>query len=63
MGAQRITFALVDNSGGFEISPERVRLGDLAGFAADVATFLRGEGKEMDANAVEVAVKSGSLAI
>lgn len=63
MEAQRITFALVDNSAGFETSPERVRLGDLAGFAADVATFLRGEGKEMDANAVEVAVKPGSLAI
>ncbi len=50
MEAQRITFALVDNSAGFETSLERVRLGDLAGFAADVATFLRGEGQEMDAN-------------
>lgn len=63
MDAQRITFALTDDSAGFEVSPERVRLGDLAGFTADVAAFLRGEGKEVDANAVEVAVKQGSLAI
>ena len=63
MDAQRITFALTDDSAGFEASPERVRLGDLAGFAADVAAFLRGEGKEVDTNAVEVAVKQGSLAI
>ena len=32
---------MIDHSAGFEASPERVRLGDLAGFSADVATFLR----------------------
>ncbi|QDL38953.1 hypothetical protein [Rhodoferax sediminis] len=63
MEAQRITVALIDRSAGFETSPERVRLGDLANFSADVATFLRGEGKEIDTSALEVAIKHGSLAI
>lgn len=63
MEAQRITIALIDNSGGFEATPERVRLGDLADFSADVATFLRGEDKEVDTKTLEVAVRKGSLAI
>ena len=63
MEAQRITVALIDHSGGFEASPERVRLGDLADFSADVATFLRGEDKDVDTKTLEVAVRKGSLAI
>ncbi|MEI8325068.1 MAG: hypothetical protein WCH44_06810 [Betaproteobacteria bacterium] len=63
MEAQRITVALIDHSGGFEATPERVRLGDLADFSADVATFLRGEDKDVDTNTLEVAVRKGSLAI
>jgi hypothetical protein len=63
MEAQRITIALTDTSAGFEATPDRVRLGDLASFSADVATFLRGEDKEVDTNALEVAVRKGSLAI
>lgn len=63
MEAQRITVALIDHSGGFEATPERVRLGDLADFSADVATFLRGEDKDVDTKTLEVAVRKGSLAI
>lgn len=63
MEAQRITLALADCSGGFETSPERVRLGDLARFADDVQVFLRGDTKEVDAQQLEVAVIKGSLAI
>lgn len=63
MEAQRITVALIDHSAGFEASPERVRLGDLADFSADVATFLRGEDKDVDTKTLEVAVRKGSLAI
>ncbi len=63
MDAQRITIALIDHSAGFEVSPDRVRLGDLATFSTDVATFLRGEGKEIDTNTLEVAVVKGSFAI
>ena len=63
MEAQRITIALIDNTAGFEATPDRVRLGDLAGFSADVATFLRGEDNDVDTNTLEVAVRKGSLAI
>ena len=63
MDAQRITIALTDTSAGFEATPERVRLGDLAAFSADVASFLRGEDKEVDTNTLEVAVVKGSFAI
>ena len=63
MEAQQITIALIDNSAGFEASPERVRLADLAEFSADVAIFLRGDGKEVDSKTLEVAVINGSLGI
>jgi len=63
MEAQRITVALIDHSVGFEATPERVRLGDLADFSADVATFLRGEDKDVDTKILEVAVRKGSFAI
>ena len=63
MEAQRITIALIDHSAGFEASPERVRLSDLADFSADVATFLRGDGKDVDTRTLEVAIRKGSLAI
>ena len=63
MEAQQITIALIDHSAGFEASPERVRLADLADFSADVAAFLRGDGKDIDPKTLEVAVRKGSLAI
>lgn len=63
MEAQRITITLIDHSAGFEATPERVRLGDLAEFSSDVATFLRGLDKEVDTNLLEVAVRKSSLAI
>jgi hypothetical protein len=63
MEARSIIFALKDHVGGFETSPERVRLGDLARFADDVLAFLRGDSKEVDAQGLEVAVRSGSLVI
>jgi hypothetical protein len=63
MDAQRITLALENSSDGYEVTPERVRLADLARFAKDVQDFLRGEGKEVDTQSLEVAVRKGSLAI
>ncbi len=63
MEAQRITIALIDHSAGFEATPDRVRLGDLADFSTDVETFLRGENKEIDPKTLEVAVLKGSFAI
>lgn len=63
MEAQRITIALTDYTAGFQATPDRVRLGDLAAFSSDVAAFLRGEDKDVDTNNLEVAVRKGSLAI
>ena len=63
MEAQRVTLSLSDHSGGFETSPERVRLADLARFADDVQVFLRGDTKEVDTQNLDVAVQKGSLAI
>ncbi len=63
MEAQRITISLIDHSAGFEASPDRVRLADLADFSTDVAAFLRGDGKDIDPKTLEVAVRKGSLAI
>ena len=63
MEAQRITLSFSDHSGGFETSPERVRLADLARFASDVQVFLRGDAKEVDTKDLEVAIQKGSLAI
>lgn len=63
MDAQRITVALIDHTAGFEATPDRVRLGDLADFSADVATFLRGEDKDVDTKTLEVAIRTGSFAI
>jgi hypothetical protein len=63
MEAQSVTIALIDRTAGFEATPDRVRLGDLEDFSRDVATFLRGEDKDVDTNTLEVAVRKGSLAI
>lgn len=63
MEAQPITFAMIDRSAGYEATPERVRLADLARFADDVQTFLRGDSKEVDPQHLDVAIRSGSLAI
>ncbi len=63
MEAQPLTFALIDPSSGYEASPERVRLSALADFSADVALLLRGSQREIDPGKLEVAVRSGSLAI
>lgn len=63
METQRVTIALIDRSDGYEASPERVRLAALRDFASDVAMFLRGSGREIDPAEVDVAVRTGSLAI
>lgn len=45
------------------MSPERVRLGDLTRFSEDVKSFLQGDGKEVDAQSIEVSVINGSFAL
>ncbi len=63
MEAQRITVALIDSTAGYEASPDRVRLADLADFSADVSAFLRGEDRDVDTKTLDVAIRYGSLAI
>lgn len=62
MESESLTIALVDTSAGYEAKPDRVLLGALADFAAEVETFLRGESKEIDPWKLEVAVREGSFA-
>lgn len=63
MEAQPVIFSLTDVSAGYEATAERVRLESLASFTADVATLLRGSQREVDPGSLEVAVRSGSVAI
>ncbi len=63
MNAQPITISLHDASRGFEISPERVPLAVLSEFSRDVQELLRGDGKQLSTDTLEVAVVKGSLAI
>ncbi|SDC19435.1 hypothetical protein SAMN05216345_101877 [Cupriavidus sp. YR651] len=58
-----LTIALEDDSPGYEITPARVPLSVLSTFATDVKDFLKGSGKEVDPDTVEVAVVHGSLAV
>lgn len=63
MGTNPITISLEDDSPGYRISPARVPLATLAGFASEVRDFLKGSGKDGDADAADVAVVDGSLAV
>lgn len=63
MDPQRITISLDSQSEDSHMSPDRVRLGDLARFAEDVKTFLQGDGKEVDAANIDVSVVEGSFAL
>lgn len=63
MEAQSLTFSLIDQSAGYEATPERVRLATLADFTTDVSALIRGSGREVDTALLEVKVRSGSVAI
>jgi hypothetical protein len=63
MDAQQIRISLHDDSGGYEITPDRVPLSVLRNFANDVDEFLRGERGGLDTSELDVAVVKGSLAV
>ena len=63
MEAQALTFSLIDESSGYEATPNRVRLEALTKFAADVSVMLRGDNREVDTGQLDVAIRPGSLAI
>lgn len=63
MEAQQLILVLHDESAGYEITPERVPLALLRAFSKEVEDFLRGEGDDVDAAALDVAVVKGSLGL
>lgn len=63
MDAQRIRISLHDESGGYEITPDRVPLSVLRSFIRDVDEFLRGERREVDTSELDVAVVKGSVGV
>ena len=63
MDRQPLLISLEDESGGYEVSPGRVPLSVLRSFVKDVEDFLRGDGHDLDGQALEVAIVEGSLAI
>ena len=63
MEAQSVTISLHDESRGYEISPDRVPLAVLKDFSNDVEQFLRGDGKQLDTDKLEVSVVKGSFAL
>jgi hypothetical protein len=63
MEAQPLTFSLIDETSGYEATPDRVHLLALADFTADVSALLRGSNREVDTSALEVGLRSGSVAI
>ena len=63
MDSQQIRISLHDDSGGYEITPERVPLSVLRSFAKEVDEFLSGERGGLDTSELDVAVIKGSLAV
>lgn len=63
MEAQALLISLHDESAGYAISPSRVPLAALRGFARDVDDFLRGNSQGVDTTCLDVAVVQGSLAL
>lgn len=63
MDAQPLLISLHDESGGYEISPERVPMAVLRTFVKDVEELLRGDGSEVDPQELDVGIVNGSLAI
>lgn len=63
MDAQQIRISLHDESGGYEITPDRVPLSVLRAFTKDADEFLRGERGEVNTSELDVAVVKGSLGV
>ena len=63
MNPQSLLISVHDESGGYEISPDKVPLAILRAFVKDVEDLLRGDGTDVDLQALDVGVVKGSLAI
>lgn len=60
---RKLLFSVSDRAEGHDVTPETVPLGLLRDFVKDVATFIRGNDKEIDASELMVSVIKGSLAL
>lgn len=60
---RKLLFSVSDRADGHEVTPETVPLGLLKEFVKDVATFIRGDDKEIEASDLLVSVVKGSLAL
>lgn len=63
MDAQPLTISLHQESGGYEISPDRVPMTVLRTFVQNVEDLLRGDGGQVHPGALDVSIVKGSLAI
>lgn len=63
MNPQPLLISLHDESGGYEVSPDKVPLATLRAFVKDVEDLLRGDGTDVDLQALDVGIVKGSLAI
>jgi hypothetical protein len=63
MQAHPIQITLHDESGGYEITPDRVPMAVLREFVRDVDDFLKGDGKQFDTANLDVSVVKGSLGV
>jgi hypothetical protein len=63
MDAQQVRITLHDESGGYEISPDRVPLAVLRSFTHDINELLGGDKSDMDTSQLDVAVIKGSLGV
>jgi len=61
--ADALRFAVNDRINDAEVGPSHVPLALLGEFQKDVAEFLKGSGKELDAGQVLVSIEDGSLAL
>ncbi len=62
MEKHKITLALSDKSGGYEVSPERIPARVLASFSKEVADFLKGS-ERASRGRLDVSISKGSLAL
>jgi hypothetical protein len=58
-----LIFAFDSDAGAAPVSPARVNLAAMREFVREVESFLRGDDKEVDTSALDVAVISGSFAL
>lgn len=60
---RKLFFSVEDRADGHEVTPATVPLGLLKDFVKDVATFIRGDDREIDASDLMVSVVEGSFAL